>query len=190
MIRKIKYLKSVTYTPAGIADDISDFVTTKKQPATKKLLEEKEIQEGKKLPLKDENDIYVIHQEGRKKQRRIHNKLTNKFKKTLEKYTLLEGVNKNIMFDVLVKNYNNSDNDLLVEAKSSTKTANIRMAIGQLLDYWYSLNGTKDAHLAILLPRKPEKDKISMLKHLDIGVMWYNKKGKLKTATKWLKHLQ
>jgi hypothetical protein len=153
--------------------DLPDFVATNKKTATKKLLEMKDTVNSNSLPLKDEDDIEVIRKSGTITQRRIHNQLTNSIMKSLSNFTLLEGRSNTCMFDVLVKKYDNH-NDLMIEVKSSCEAAQIRMAVGQLFDYWFTLNGNTEPHLAILLPEQPNEDIIGFAKLLKIGVMWFN----------------
>jgi len=71
----------------------------------------------------------------------------------------------------------------LIEAKSSSRRENIRMAVGQLLDY--AFQGNKkfgNPHKAILLPREPGPDIVNWLDSLDIKVIWRDKKVFLDNA--------
>jgi hypothetical protein len=169
-----------------VGRDLPDFVTTNEKQATKKLLEEKEQLPNGELPLKDEEDIEAIRKAGTLKQRKIHNQLTNKLKKTLSKYTLLEGKSRTCMFDALVKGYNGQGDDLLIEVKSSIESPHVRMAVGQLFDYWYTLNGDEESHLCILLPTSPSNEIKHFLAWLDIGLIWFED-NQLCTANNWLK---
>lgn len=164
-------------------DNLAGFITGRK-----KLLEKKKI-EGRDLPLKDEADFESLQKARSVIHRRIHNELTNKLKDVLPGYTLLEGKAHSIMFDVLVKNYDRQDNDLLIEVKSSTERAHIRMAVGQLFDYCYHIKERVGIHLAILLPKKPDHQLQKMLKALNVGVMWFDN-NQLKTEEAWLQHLE
>lgn len=63
----------------------------------------------------------------------------------------------------------------LIEAKAYTSRENIRMAVGQLLDYAFL--GRKDKALrnpnkAILLPKRPHDDLVKWLKNLHISIIW------------------
>lgn len=184
------------YGTGGIVDaadldqvgrDLPDFITTKDKKATKELLQDKKINDESELPIKDENDIEAIRIAGTIKQRRIHNQLTNKLKYAISNYTLLEGCDKSCMFDVLVKNYIEK-NDLLIEVKSSIEIANIRMAVGQLFNYWFKLKGNISPHLAILLPERPDEDCVLFLEWMDVGLMWFEG-VQLYTSDDWLQHL-
>ncbi len=185
------------YGVGGIADaadldqvgrDIPDFIGTPESKARKKLLEGKNTENTTKLPLKDETDVEAIKRSGTITQRRIHNKLTNKILNTLSRYTLLEGCDDLCMFDVLVQNYNGKNNDLIIEVKSSIERSNIRMAIGQLYDYWYELKGNEVAHIAILLPEQPDSKTIQLLEWLDIGILWFESDD-LHTSSDWLESI-
>jgi len=168
-----------------IGNDLSDFVTSEGNVATKKLLEEKDTISKSDLPLKDEKDIESIRMAGTVIQRRIHNKLTNLLRDSLSKFTLLEGNSDACMFDVLVKRYDGNEKDLLIEVKSSIETAHIRMAVGQLFHYWYELNQGVEPHVAILLPEKPSEDNESFLKWMKVGILWYEGE-QLFTSDRWL----
>ena len=149
-----------------------------------KLLEEKPT-DGSELPLKDESDIKSLQQAQTVNNRRIHNKLTNKLKTCLPGYTLLEGCSKAAIFDVLVKDYDGNGSDLLVEVKSLVEEAHIRMAIGQLFDYWFCVKGDAEPHIAILLPSSPDAESKRLLEWLHIGLLWFSGE-KLKTCSDWL----
>ena len=66
----------------------------------------------------------------------------------------------------------------LIEAKRSSKRENIRMAVGQLLDYAFQgRNQFTDSHLAILLPNKPVEveTQFGWLKERGIHLIWKDK---------------
>ncbi|WDE07824.1 hypothetical protein SG34_013620 [Thalassomonas viridans] len=171
-----------------VGRDIPDFISSPGKSAKKKLLEGKDTKSTSALPLKDENDVEAIKNSGTIKQRRIHNQLTNKLLDSLSSFTLLEGCDDSCMFDVLVKNYDSEKNDLIIEVKSSIEKSNIRMAIGQLYDYWYELKDDEEPHISILLPERPDDKAIQFLNWMDIGMLWYEG-GDLHTSSDWLEHL-
>ena len=156
-----------------IREDLPDFVTTDKKTATKKLLEEKNTKTNRELPLKDEADVEAIKSAGTINQRRIHNQITNHLRKLLTKFTILEGNSNSCMFDALVKDYDGNGNDLLIEVKSSIESPHVRMAIGQLFDYWFTLKGDKKPNLAVLLPERPSKEIENFLNWLNVGLLWF-----------------
>ncbi|MGI9229780.1 MAG: hypothetical protein ACR2P9_07980 [Gammaproteobacteria bacterium] len=173
-----------------VREDASDFIDTSERKAGKKLLKSGNIENSSQLSLKDETDIEIIQKAGTRTQRRIHNQLTNKLCECLSDYTLSEGNRETCMFDVLVKEYDSeSEYDLLIEVKSSSERPHIRMAVGQLYDYYHEINGDIDnPHMAILLPEKPDASCISFLKEIDIGLMWFDD-DELCTSTEWLEPL-
>lgn len=189
-----KYQKMIgLYGKGGIGDaadldqvggDLPDFIEIDGTNPTKKLLERKPT-DGRELPLKDDQDIESLQSELTVPFRRIHNQLTNKLRTCLFEYTLLEGSSKAAMFDVLIKNFDGSGNDLLVEAKSSVEVAHIRMAIGQLYSYWFHINGETEPHMAILLPGEPDDETKQLLQWLKVGLLWFSD-DKLTTCSDWL----
>lgn len=165
--------------------DLPDFTDISGKKPTKKLLESKPTESDSELALKDEADIESLQKSRTVTMKRIHNKLTNKLKTCLADYTLLEGCDKSAMFDVLVKNYDGDSSDLLIEVKSTVEVPHIRMAVGQLFDYWFGLRGDSEHHLAILLPESPSEEVKKLLAWLDIGVLWFTGES-LKTSCDWL----
>ena len=74
---------------------------------------------------------------------------------------------------------------VLIEAKGSAERAAVRMAIGQLLDYRHALAGfiagatqpkgdplRSSPLLAVLLPRRPDADVLSLLEAVKIARIW------------------
>jgi hypothetical protein len=184
------------YGKAGIRDaadldqagrDLPDFIEVGEQKATKKLLERKAT-EGRNLPLKDESDVESLQKASTVTNKRLHNKLTNDLRACLRNYTLMEGSSKSALFDVLVKRFDGKKAELLIEVKSSSESAHVRMAIGQLLDYWFRINGDSTRYLAVLLPVEPEAEVKKLLAWLDIGLLWFSG-DKLETCSAWLKPL-
>ena len=89
---------------------------------------------------------------------------------------------------ILVKNCFEKKFDLLVEIKSSVEISDIRMAVGQLFDYWFRLKGDIPQNLAILLPERPRESCVDFLKWMEIYLMWFENES-LCTADEELKHL-
>ena len=168
-----------------IGKDITDFIEISRKKPTKKLLASQPTTDGSELPLKDEFDLISLQEARTVTSKRLHNGLTNKIKSYLTNYTLIESLDNRAMFDVLVKDYNKNKNNLLIEVKSSSEAAHIRMAIGQLYDYWFTINGDVNPHLAILIPSKPDEDIIKLLEWLNIGILWFSGE-ELKTCCGWL----
>lgn len=173
----------------AMGEQTVDLIQTETKPRTKALLRKQKTAGDKALPLKDEGDIEVIQRAGSQSQRRKHNELTNALQSALAEYTLVEGTGADCMFDVLVKNYDDEENDLLIEAKSSTEVANIRMAVGQLFQYWFSLGGSlEEPHLAVLVPECPVDEVLRFLNELEIGLLWFDG-DQLMSNDHWLEHL-
>jgi hypothetical protein len=77
----------------------------------------------------------------------------------------------------------------LVELKSSAEMAHIRMAVGQLFDYWFCINGKTEPCVVIMLPSVPDDDATQkLLEWLEIGLLWFSGE-KLATCSDWLKIL-
>ncbi|MFI8789060.1 hypothetical protein [Streptomyces sp. NPDC055105] len=66
--------------------------------------------------------------------------------------------------------YDATDN-VLYEAKGLATRNNVRMAIGQLLDYKRHLDVPKGLRLAVLLPEEPTADVRTLVKSLDIALV-------------------
>ena len=164
--------------------DLPSLISAPNLTPTKQLLDEKAT-EGNQLPLKDENDINSIISAKTIISKRLHNLLTNKLRKTLSNFTLYEGPSGKIMFDAMVKSYDGSNTDLLIEVKSSCEVAHIRMAVGQLYSYSYFLNSNSENHLAVLLPERPSTQVVNWLTWLDIGLLWFSDDS-LHTTSQWL----
>jgi hypothetical protein len=143
---------------------------------------------GRELSLKDESDIEVLAHALKRKNKRLHNHLTNEIKRLLQDRNLTEGINKETLFDIMIKNYDDNKHDLIIEVKSSTNVADVRMAIGQLYDYWYRQFGSSEMHAAVLLPEKPQAEISNLLKWLEIGLLWIAD-GHIHTDTSWLRRL-
>jgi len=61
----------------------------------------------------------------------------------------------------------------LIEAKGSTNREDVRMAVGQLLDYSFQMKEQyTEPNMAILLPKKPSPERIDWLDPLGIKVIW------------------
>jgi len=182
----VQYSKMISlYGIGGIIDaadldqvdgqHLTDFIEIPGKKPSKKILENKPSTNETELPLKDESDIITLQESRTITSKRLHNVLTNKLRVYLADYTLLEGCNDSAMFDVLVNNYDGNKNDLLIEVKSSSETAHIRMAIGQVFDYWFRIKKeSKPHHLAILLPNAPDEEIKKLLEWLEIGIFWFS----------------
>ncbi|MFC4298397.1 hypothetical protein ACFO0J_10135 [Castellaniella hirudinis] len=189
----IKYKAMVgLYGQGGVKDaadldqlgrHLPDFFDSPRGKATKQLLRSRSDNQ-RDLTLKDEADYLAAKEATTIVHRKIHNQLTNTLHETLgQRLSIFEGIN-DCMFDAMVSGYNGDDN-LLIEVKSSIELPHLRMAIGQLLNYWFQLYPEKDHHLAVLVPQQPSASAIQFLDWMKIGTLWFEEK-KLKTCTHWL----
>jgi hypothetical protein len=127
--------------------------------------------------LKSENDSFARISAARKRIRKLHNELTNRFRNYLMwRYTLQESE-----FDALIADWK-PGRKLLIEAKTASDglggRVQIRQAIGQLFDYRHKFFPLEKelVDLALLLPAEPSSDICALMKSLDIEVIWF--KGK------------
>jgi len=167
-----------------IGEDLPDFIEIPTSLPKKKKLSFLPVNEDTNLSVKDEEDYEILTKSLNIKAKKIHNKLTNKFKENIKNYTLLEGCSKENMFDILVKNYDQK-NDLLIEVKSSIEIPDVRMAVGQLMDYRRQLEKFDKTHCAVLLPQEPTDHVINFLNSVNIGLLWYNN-DRLQTTNDWI----
>jgi hypothetical protein len=150
--------------------------------------------DGKDLTVRDEADQTSISAERTDTKRRLHNKMTNRLLELFgEEYKCKEGCSQEALYDVMVVAYvedkDGSTDDLLIEVKSSSEEAHVRMAIGQLFAYGHRLRPKVVYASAVLLPEEPNDRVKSLLKWLEFGCLWYkdNRLTSLKTCTPWLK---
>lgn len=163
--------------------DLPDFFDLPGRKATKQLLQRRGENE-RDLTLKDQADYTAAREATTVLHRRIHNELTNQLHNCLgQRLTILEGTG-DCKFDAAVKRYNGKD-DLMIEAKSSSELPHLRMAVGQLLNYWFQVHADKDPHLAVLIPTRPPEAACQFLEWMDVGVLWLENKT-LMTCTPWL----
>lgn len=155
---------------------------------------EKKATAGKDLSVKDDADQTAIASElSDVVKRRLHNRMTNRFQVLFgSNYRCKEGVSKDAMYDLMVigciKGRKPSRNsDLLIEVKSSSEQPHVRMAIGQLYAYSYSLK-IEAYKAAVLLPGEPSQQVKGLLEHLGLGCLWYtdDKLRAIRTSTLWL----
>lgn len=166
-----------------LGQDLPDFLDLPHRKATKQLLRRRGENE-RDLTLKDELDYAAVREASTVMHRKIHNRLTNALKDCLgQRMTIVEGIN-DCKFDAMVRRYN-GDDDLLIEAKSSAELPHLRMAVGQLLNYWFQLHADKDPHLAVLMPMRPSESASQFLEWMEVGVLWFEGTT-LKTCTPWL----
>ncbi|GGA29061.1 hypothetical protein [Dyella nitratireducens] len=150
--------------------------------------------DGKDLKVKDEADQTAISAERTDTKRRLHNKMTNRLLELFgTNYLCKEGCTQDALYDAMVVAYGEDEDgypdDLLIEVKSCSEEAHVRMAIGQLYAYGHRLRPKGEFTSAVLLPDEPGEQVKSLLKSRGFGCLWYidNKLSAIKTNTPWLK---
>lgn len=129
---------------------------------------------SKPLGEKDDSDIETILKTRSIKIIRLHNSMTNSLLELCNKNKLqIEEGREPYKFDALIRNYDNTGKDLLVEAKGTIDRSQLRLAVGQLFDYRRGLKKRAVTDLAVLLPNKPKQPEIAYLNDLAIGVAWF-----------------
>jgi hypothetical protein len=123
--------------------------------------------------LKSEEEGFAEISRQRRRIKKLHNQLTNRFRAlAIGRFPLEESD-----FDLLIPKWNKR-RDLLIEAKTawagSGGRLQVRQAIGQLFDYRKTYFGdhASDVDLAVLLPQEPAKDIVDLLRSLDIHCLW------------------
>lgn len=89
-----------------------------------------------------------------------------------KKLIVKEGRQPNCRFDALVRNPQKKG-DLLIEVKSRTAVADIRLAIGQLFDYRRQLPKRATTSIAVLLPYAPKKHVRALLNAVNVKALWF-----------------
>jgi hypothetical protein len=148
---------------------------------------------GKDLTVKDEADQTAISAERTDTKRRLHNKMTNRLLELFgSDYVCREGCAQDVLYDAMVVAYGEDEDgnvdDLLIEVKSCSEEAHVRMAIGQLYAYGHRLRPKSKFTSAVLLPNEPGEHAKSLLEFLGFGCLWYadDQLSAIKTDTPWL----
>ncbi|WP_257459476.1 hypothetical protein [Archangium lipolyticum] len=88
--------------------------------------------------------------------------------------TVEEGRLQSCRFDALVRNHREG-RDLLIEVKSTTEIADVRLAVGQLLDYRRQLPKKATTNIAVLLPFAPGEHVRAFLDDVEAMALWFTK---------------
>ncbi len=130
--------------------------------------------------LRSEVESFAQIAASRRRIRRLHNALTNRFFDYLVwRYKLPQNKPKESQFDAVIPDWK-PGRSLLVEAKTAWDgpggRTQIRQAIGQLFDYRYKFfnSGKEQVDLAVLLPNEPSPDILALLGSIGIEVVWFN----------------
>jgi hypothetical protein len=128
---------------------------------------------GVTLPYFDDAERVAIIRSGERWYRARHNTMTDNLRSILGSFTLTQGNQANCRYDVLIRNYDGTGRDLLIEAKPDSDRGSVRLAVGQLLDYRRFLPGRGGTDLAFLTIRSPEPEYIELLQDLSITAVWF-----------------
>ena len=130
---------------------------------------------GSPLTLKDEADYQVLKKNTSIKAKRIHNSLTNALVKYAEANELVidQGGDNSCRYDALLKGFPVGE-DLLIEAKSSTERADVRMAIGQLYDYHRLIPDGDSTSKGVLLPSVPDDEVKALLGYAGVYLLYFS----------------
>jgi hypothetical protein len=130
--------------------------------------------------LRSEIESFAKIAASRRRMRKLHNALTNRFFKYLTwRYRLPNSKPKESQFDAVIPDWR-LGRSLLVEAKTAWDgpggRTQIRQAIGQLFDYRHKFfnGGQAQVDLAVLLPNEPSADVRALLAAIGIEVIWFN----------------
>jgi hypothetical protein len=130
-------------------------------------------------PLKnlDIEEVKVIYRARTASQIRLHNRMSNRlgFMCKNSGLEVHNGTSLSCRYDALIKEYDRS-RDLLIEAKSSPEVPDLRLAVGQLLDYQRQLGTTRwRTDLAVLLPKAPSKQGREFLNSVGVKLLVFTK---------------
>lgn len=127
------------------------------------------------MPVKTELDSFAQLVARRVRIRKEHNKLTNRFRKSV----FADIRPQEAGFDLLIDGWKKG-RSLLIEAKTGWRgpsgRAQIRQAIGQLFDYrlQYFPNNLASVDLAVLVPTEPSEDIKTLLDSAGIAAIWFS----------------
>lgn len=106
-------------------------------------------------------------------------KMTNALRSVLPKAKLEAGTHQDCRYDAMALGYD-GDRDLLIEAKPGHEKGDVRIAVGQLLDYRRFLPGRTGTDMAFLTITKPSQSYLNFLLDLQITILWYEDEQCLK----------
>jgi hypothetical protein len=115
----------------------------------------------------------------------LHNVITNALVKNFKRLGIVvrEGAERQARFDLLAENYDGNGRDLLIEVKSGVGPNDIRLAVGQLLDYQRYQKRKLATDLAVGLAERPTETLQRFLKEQGIALIIVDTKtGKVTTV--------
>jgi hypothetical protein len=125
------------------------------------------------LPSLDDAERKAVQESQTITYRKRHNTMTNRLTSLFSNLKLNQGTSANARYDVLVKDYDGSGRDLLIEVKPDPDRGSIRIGIGQLFDYRRFLLQQAGTDLAILTISRPSDDYVRLLQDLQITPLWF-----------------
>ena len=130
--------------------------------------------EGRPLEEYDESERVALKESGTVQYRNRHNKMTNALTAIFAVLGPEQGRMSNNRYDVLLRNYDGTGRDLLIEIKPDPDKGSLRIAIGQLYDYRRFLNNSAGTDLAVLTICKPDQSYRDLLL-VDRGItaLWF-----------------
>ena len=130
-----------------------------------------------RLGIKDDQDLAFLSKARTVQMRRLHNSMTTALLRIVNaRKDVYAGNRQEAMFDALIRDYDGRERDLLIEFKSSTNIADVRLAVGQLLDYRRFVDRPDATDLAVLLPEEPNAHARELLQVCDILLLWFEDK--------------
>lgn len=144
--------------------------------ADKLKIEVKVVAPGRGSPLPDDFDTSELEYLRKTKTIRYsqrHKKMMRGLKQIFNGFELTQGPNPDCRWDLLVKRYEETGRDLLLELKPDPEKAAIRIAIGQLLDYRRFVDHPAATDIAVLTIGAPDKPYRQLLIDLNISCIWF-----------------
>jgi len=98
--------------------------------------------------------------------------MTNALTKLFAKHKLIVGTEEHCRYDVIIKQYDGTNRDLLIEAKPDPDK--VRIAIGQLFDYRRFLPHRAGTDLALFTISRPPQSYLDLMLELQISALWFD----------------
>jgi hypothetical protein len=120
-------------------------------------------------------DLLVLKAGATEIRQQLHNRMTNALGKLCVRrgLSVRQGNSATSLYDALVRQFDGSRHDLLIEVKTSTESAVCRMAVGQLFDYRRSLPNRDSTDLAVLFPEPPGRHARAFLADVGVKALWF-----------------
>ena len=129
--------------------------------------------EGTEVPYLDDDERLATTKSKTIIFRNLHRTMIKALRKLFRSYHFDQGKSSFCRYDYRVKNYDSKGRDLLIEAKPDPSRGNIRIALGQLLDYRRHLANRLATDMAVLTITQPPQEYINLLAELQILALWF-----------------